>query len=92
MSKILDFPRVIAYVIKDAFHLEESKIVNISDYQKDHHKVDDHEDEPMESSPKKPPSNTIEDEDDDDLLEDDDYMDRMSNADKSIYFSSFISF
>ncbi|MBY0462100.1 MAG: hypothetical protein K2Q34_02845 [Alphaproteobacteria bacterium] len=91
MSKILDFPKVIAYVIKDAFHLEESKIVNISDYQKDH-KADDHEDEHEACSPKKPPSNILEDEEDDDLLEDDDYMDRMSNADKSIYFSSFISF
>ena len=91
MSKILDFPRVIAYVIKDAFHLEEPKVVNISDYQKDH-KVDHHEDEHEDYSPKKPPSNTLEDEADDDLLEDDDYMDRMSNANKSIYFSSFISF
>ena len=91
MSKILDFPKVVVHVLKDVFHLEESKIVHISDYQKDY-KADDCVDIHLVTSPKKPPSQIIDEEDDDDQLGKDDYMDKRSNADKAIYFSSFISF
>lgn len=91
MSKILNFPKVVAYVIRDVFHFEDSKIVHISDYQKDH-KAAGYDDEHLASSPKKSPSQVIDDEDDDDSFEEGDCMDKRSSADKAIYFSSFISF
>jgi|GEM_PF-6361462 hypothetical protein len=89
MSKILNFPKVVAYVIRDVFHFEDSKIVHISDYQKDHKTVG-YDDEHLAGSPKKPPSQVIDD--DDDSFEEEDYIDKRSSADKAIYFSSFISF
>ena len=95
MSKILDFPKVIAYVIKDAFYHEEPKVVQLSDYQKNS-KAKDEEIVPYSVYPKKIPSQSIEDddedEDDDEILDEGDYRDSSSNADKAIYFSSFISF
>ena len=89
MSKILDFPKVVAYAIKDAFHLEQSKIVQISDYQKDHKGADHNH---LLSYPKKSSSQIIDDEDDDEEILEEDCVDRRSTADKAIYFSSFISF
>lgn len=91
MSKILDFPKVIAYVIKDAFYHEEPKVVQMSDYQKNSHSEDD-EDNHHFTYPKKSPSQTLDDEDDDEITEVDEYRDNRSTADKAIYFSSFISF
>lgn len=92
MSKILNFPKVIGYVIKDAFYYEEPKVVQLSDYQKNS-KAKDEEIVPYSVYPKKIPSQSIEEDDDDDEIPDEgDYRDSCSNADKAIYFSSFISF
>lgn len=93
MSKILDFPRVIAYVIKDAFYHEEPKVVQLSDYQKNGKIIKEDEVVPHSTYPQKTPSQAIEDDDDDDdMLDEGDYRDSRSTADKAIYFSSFISF